>query len=161
MYDDTHPFSRYGWSLMSYIESSLSQSEKIEVTFPLHWASRLNLWACIVIGFFLMGLPWLYAIYEYYRLKNIEIAVTNKRVVLKQGIFGRYTEELKIDAIESIEIWQGVYGRCSVVATSTSPVEAAARSPLKISITPSLSKAQLKACLNWPGHKYFQIFSLT
>lgn len=111
MYDDTHPFPRYGWSLMSYIESSLSQSEKIEVTFPLHWASRLNLWACIVIGFFLMGLPWLYAIYEYYRLKNIEIAVTNKRVVLKQGIFGRYTEELKIDAIESIEIWQGVYGR--------------------------------------------------
>ena len=96
---------------MSYLQSSLSQAEKVEVLFPLHWASRTNMWACIIVGFFLMGLPWFYAIYEYYRLKNIEIAVTNKRVVLKHGIIGRYTEEMKLDAIESIEIWQGVYGR--------------------------------------------------
>lgn len=91
---------------MSYIEESLSAGEKVEGLFRLHWFAWVPvvLWALLVIT-----LP--VAFYVFLQLKFTELGVTNKRVILKRGIIGRKTEEMKIASIETVEIDQGVLGR--------------------------------------------------
>jgi uncharacterized membrane protein YdbT with pleckstrin-like domain len=62
------------------------------------------LWALLVIT-----LP--VALYVYLQLRFTEQGVTNKRVILKRGVIGRQTEEMKVTSIETVEIDQGVLGR--------------------------------------------------
>lgn len=91
---------------MSYIEESLSAGEKVEGLFRLHWFAwaPVALWTVLVIT-----LP--VALYMYLQLKFTEQGVTNKRVILKRGVIGRRTEEMKLTSIETVEIDQGVIGR--------------------------------------------------
>lgn len=91
---------------MSYLEESLSEGEKVVRVFRQHWVTRIWLVLWILL---LVTIP--IAIYEWLRLRTIEHAVTNKRVVYKRGIISRQTEEMKIGSIETVEINQGVWGR--------------------------------------------------
>lgn len=96
---------------MSYIEESLSAGEKIESLFKLHWFAWLPMVLWLILGIVTFGLTWLIALYEFLRLKYTEQGVTNKRVVLKTGIIGRKTEEMKLTSIETVEINQSIWGR--------------------------------------------------
>ena len=96
---------------MSYIEESLSAGEKIEGLFKLHWVDWLWFWLWIVLAIPTLGITLLLALYEFLRLRFQEQGVTNKRVILKKGIIGRQTEEMKLKSIETVEIDQGVLGR--------------------------------------------------
>ncbi|SEL90149.1 PH domain-containing protein [Colwellia chukchiensis] len=96
---------------MKYIEQSLSQNEVIHDEFKLHWFSRIPLVILIILVLPSIGISLPFAIYEYLRLRSIEQGVTNKRVILKTGIISRKTEEMKIDAVETIEIDQSILGR--------------------------------------------------
>jgi uncharacterized membrane protein YdbT with pleckstrin-like domain len=96
---------------MSYIETSLSDGEKVVKLFRLHWTARLWLVLWIVLILPTFGIALLLAIYEWLRLRTLEYGVTNKRVIFKKGIIGRQTEEMKIGSIETVEIDQGVLGR--------------------------------------------------
>ena len=91
---------------MSYIQESLSDGEKIVRVFRQHWVTRiwLVIWILLIIT-----LP--IALYEWLRLRAIEHGVTNKRVIFKQGIISRHTEEMKLGSIETVVIDQGVWGR--------------------------------------------------
>ncbi len=91
---------------MSYLEESLSDGEKVVAVFSQHWITKLwlVLWILLIVT-----IP--IAIYEWLRLRTMEHAVTNKRVVFKQGIVSRHTEEMKIGSIETVEIDQGIWGR--------------------------------------------------
>ena len=91
---------------MRYIEESLSEGEKIVSVFKQHWVTRLWLVLWILL---LVTIP--IAVYEWLRLRTIEHGVTNKRVVFKQGIISRHTEEMKLGSIETVEIDQGIWGR--------------------------------------------------
>ncbi|WP_353387658.1 PH domain-containing protein [Halopseudomonas sabulinigri] len=96
---------------MSYIEESLSSGETIHKVFQLHWFAKVPMYCWIVLGIPTLGITWLIAIYEYFRLRSIEQGVTNKRVILKTGIISRNTEEMKLTSIETVEIEQSVWGR--------------------------------------------------
>jgi uncharacterized membrane protein YdbT with pleckstrin-like domain len=96
---------------MSYIEDSLSEGERIEGLFSLHWFAWVPIALWIIHGVVTFGLTWLVAIYEFLRLKFLEQGVTNKRVILKKGIIGRKSEEMKLKSIETVEIDQGILGR--------------------------------------------------
>jgi uncharacterized membrane protein len=73
---------------MSYIETSLSEGEKVVKLFRLHWTARLWLVLWIVLILPTFGIALLLAIYEWLRLRTLEYGVTNKRVILKKGIIG-------------------------------------------------------------------------
>lgn len=96
---------------MSYIEQSLSTGENVEGIFKFHWFAWIPMVIWIILGFVTLGLTLPLAIYEYLRLKFTEQGLTNKRVVLKTGIISRKTHEMKLKAIETIEINQGIFGR--------------------------------------------------
>lgn|SRR5690606_1645513 len=96
---------------MSYIQESLSEGERLETLFKLHWLAWMPMVGWLLLGPITFGITWLVAIYEFLRLKNIEQGVTNKRVIHKRGIISRKTDEMKIASIETVEIDQGVFGR--------------------------------------------------
>ncbi|MDH4096036.1 MAG: PH domain-containing protein [Betaproteobacteria bacterium] len=96
---------------MSYIDESLSAGEKVEGLFRLHWTAWLWVWLWVLLAIPTLGLTLFVALYVYLQLKYQERGVTNKRVILKKGIIGRKTEEMKLTSIETVEIEQGVFGR--------------------------------------------------
>jgi uncharacterized membrane protein YdbT with pleckstrin-like domain len=96
---------------MSYIEQSLSAGESIEGLFRLHWFAWVPVWLWGLAGIATLGILLPVALYVFLSLKYQERGVTNKRVILKKGIIGRKTEEMKLKSIETVEIDQGVLGR--------------------------------------------------
>lgn len=96
---------------MPYIEDSLSAGEQIVGFFRLHWISRSWMVLWIVLAIPTVGITLIAALYEFLRLRAIEQGVTNKRVVYKQGIISRKSEEMKLNSIETVEIDQGISGR--------------------------------------------------
>ncbi|CAI8267341.1 MAG: Uncharacterised protein [Opitutia bacterium UBA7350] len=102
---------------MSYIEKTLSSEEAIQSTFKLHWMAWLRFVGWIVLAIPTVGITLLAALYEYLRLKCIEQAVTNRRVIFKRGIISRHTEEMRLDSVETVEIRQSIWGRILGYAT--------------------------------------------
>ena len=96
---------------MSYIVDSLSDGEKVERIFSLHWTSRIPMFLWLLLAIPTLGITLILAAYEYFRLRSIEHGVTNKRVIVKRGIISRKTEEMKLRSIETVEIEQSVFGR--------------------------------------------------
>ena len=96
---------------MKYIEESLSSGEEIEELFRLHWFSKVPMVIWIILAPFTVGLTLILAVFEWLRLKNIEQGLTNKRVILKSGIISRKTEEIRLSAVETVELTQSIFGR--------------------------------------------------
>ena len=94
---------------MSYLDESLGPDEKIVARFALHWTAKGRLILGIVLIPVIVGIPL--AIYEWLRLRAIELGVTTHRVVRKMGIVGRETEEVRLSAIETVDLHQTAWGR--------------------------------------------------
>lgn len=117
---------------MSYIENSLSRDEGNVEIFRFHWLRWLwfFIWIVLVLASLsliltgnvilalIVAAPFvLLAFYEYFKLANIEMGVTNKRVIYKEGIISRKTQEMKLNAIENITIEQTFLQRLIDVGT--------------------------------------------
>lgn len=102
---------------MSYIESSLSKGEEIYRVFKHHWIVRFYLMIHIILSLTIIWIP--VAIYYWLSWKFMEQGVTNKRVIYKHGIISRKTDEMRLAAIESIVITQGIWGRILGFGTLT------------------------------------------
>jgi uncharacterized membrane protein YdbT with pleckstrin-like domain len=96
---------------MSYINDSLSDGEEVRNLFKLHWLAKTPMIIWFVLAIPTLGITLLLALYEWLRLRSIELGVTNKRVIMKKGIISRKSEEMKISSIETVEIIQGIWGR--------------------------------------------------
>jgi uncharacterized membrane protein YdbT with pleckstrin-like domain len=94
---------------MSYLDESLAPGETIVARFALHWTAKGRLILGIVLIPVLVGIPL--AIYEWLRLRAIELGVTTHRVVRKTGIVSRNTEEIRLTAIETVDLHQSTWGR--------------------------------------------------
>ena len=117
--------------MKKYISTTLIQGEKVILSPHVHSIVYIRPF----IGFFIISLlglvaaltaPWevvalweagglvicgIWHIYDRLFYNNMELAVTNKRVVAKTGIISVQSEELQWNKIESIEIRQGILGR--------------------------------------------------
>ena len=94
---------------MSYLEESLAPGETIVARFHLHWTAKGRLILGVVLIPVIVGIPL--AIYEWLRLRAIELGVTTHRVVRKTGIIGRTSEEVRLSAIETVDLLQTTWGR--------------------------------------------------
>ena len=99
---------------MSYIKKTLISVEKIVATFKLHWIVYLK-----YILFWWLFFPIIWLIQALF----IEYALTTKRVVSKEGVISRNTEEMRLAKAETIEVKQGILGRIlgygTVIVTGT------------------------------------------
>jgi uncharacterized membrane protein YdbT with pleckstrin-like domain len=58
---------------------------------------------------FLAAAVWLFI--GWFRRFTTEVAVTNKRIIFKRGFISRYTIEMHLDKVESVDVDQSVMGR--------------------------------------------------
>lgn len=110
---------------MSYISTTLSSGEQINKVFKLHWlayipaciplilaiAGLLIGWKILVTGYLFSLILFPMAVLRFLNLRFTEMVVTNRRIVIKTGIIGRHTEEMRLDSLETVEIRQGILGR--------------------------------------------------
>lgn len=121
---------------MSYLTNSLSEGEKIEHEFEQHWVLWLQVYAVMVFSVlaavatywfgkefgiqthvykiatlvvFVAGLMVAYILHVI--LNARDHGVTNKRVVFKEGFISLTTEEINLEALETVEIKQSIMGR--------------------------------------------------
>jgi len=94
---------------MSYILESLAPGETLVARFHLHWTAKGRLILGIVLIPLVVGV--FITLYEWLRLRGIELGVTTARVVHKTGIVGRETEEVRLSAIETVDLEQSTWGR--------------------------------------------------
>jgi uncharacterized membrane protein YdbT with pleckstrin-like domain len=94
----------------SYVTESLVQNERVV------YRGHLSIWphfGRLLLGILLIpiviGIVMLIALSI--KLRSTELAVTNRRVIAKFGVFRRKTFELNVDRIEAIQIDQSAMGR--------------------------------------------------
>lgn len=114
---------------MKYVERTLREGEKVIHAAKLDWTHIFAVWSGVAVVL-MLGLiagntegtvsVWVgvfAAIMAVGTLNTIiailttEMAVTNKKLVYKRGWISRKTKELRLDAFESCELEQGVWGR--------------------------------------------------
>lgn len=105
---------------MSYVTDNLSKGEAIVATARLHWYIFVPSVVTILIGLalpdsliryivvFFGALGFLRALVHWF---TTELAVTNKRIIGKQGLFTRQTMELNHSKVESVTFNQSIVGR--------------------------------------------------
>lgn len=123
---------------MSYVESNLIPGEQVIYKTGLHWvvlvgpillAILLGLPGLSLLigsiatmgdkstggmgstGFGLLIVAGLCVLLGYIRRKATEMAVTNKRILIKTGLLSRRTFELLLSKVESIGVQEGLLGR--------------------------------------------------
>jgi Bacterial PH domain len=113
---------------MRYVEQNLTEGERIIHTSRRHWivlvgpAIVAGLLALSGIGFLFDKDLWIGAVimpslgavvflWGWLRRYGFECAVTNKRLIYRQGIVSVSTDELFLDKIESVLVKQGILER--------------------------------------------------
>lgn len=91
---------------MRYVNGSLVQGEQVVYQAQLHWVMYVKhvFLMTFLVGFFTILWPLI-------RQWTTEMAVTNKRVIIKMGLISRRTMELNLNRIESVQVDQTFYGR--------------------------------------------------
>jgi uncharacterized membrane protein YdbT with pleckstrin-like domain len=120
---------------MSYVGHILQPGENLRHLSRLHWVVYLPglvllLVAVVVIilvpqfsfsavsaMMFVVGL--IMVGYAWFKRWTTEIAVTDRRVIYKRGFISRYTIEMNMDKIESVDVDQSIFGRILDYGTIT------------------------------------------
>jgi len=85
---------------MGFVKKSLGPGETIEYETSFHWIIFFS-WKSIFTLFLSPLIDTL----------TSEFAITNQRVIIKTGLFARYTMEMNLNRIESTHVEQGIIGR--------------------------------------------------
>ena len=114
---------------MSYIREILRPDEKLLATGNIHWIiywPAIALMALAVIALIVLGLASIvgriifvllalaaifFAIKEWLQQWITEIAVTDRRVIVKTGLIRRHTAEMNMDKVESVTVYKSILGR--------------------------------------------------
>jgi uncharacterized membrane protein YdbT with pleckstrin-like domain len=112
---------------MSYIDANLLPGEQVVFRTRLHWllfmAPMLLTAALLPVAWFIANGTWsrfawlplalaaLILLITYIRRRASDFAVTNKRVMMKMGVFSTRSIELLLNKIEAIAVNQSFLGR--------------------------------------------------
>lgn len=121
--------------MTGYVERVLQPDEKVRFSGTLHWIIFLP--AFVLLAFAIAGLAamaiaprvgqgrsvflgvvvlafvfgTLHLLAAWIRRHTTEIAVTDRRVIYKTGLFARRTVEMNMDKVESVDVNQDLFGR--------------------------------------------------
>jgi uncharacterized membrane protein YdbT with pleckstrin-like domain len=119
---------------MSYVRSVLQPGETVRYATNIHWVSYLpgslllvlaaavywfghqpvtvgatRIWDWLAGILLLVAAAWLFK--AWFRRWTTEIAVTDRRIIFKRGFIRRYTIEMHLDKVESVDVDQSILGR--------------------------------------------------
>ena len=84
----------------NYALTSLTTGENIVFETKFHWSLYINIWTVVSLG-----------IYPFLHHKFAEFVVTNKRVIVKNGIFNIMAYEIPLSRIETVLVKQSFIGQ--------------------------------------------------
>jgi uncharacterized membrane protein YdbT with pleckstrin-like domain len=142
---------------MSYVQSVLQPGEQVRHTAKLHWimywpgllfllaaiaafvlaysATRGGtLWTYLAGVLALVALGFLFR--EWFVQWTTEIAVTDRRIIYKEGFVRRSTVEMHMDKVESVDVEQTIIGRLLDYGTVTVKGVGTGFEPLKMIAAP-------------------------
>lgn len=105
---------------MSYTRRNLLPNEVVRYKASLHWIIYVSTVLWLVLGFVFeaTGITWVFIVLALYSLGKAilrrlgsEFMLTNKRVVLRQGIISRKTVEILLAKCEGVSVDQSIIGR--------------------------------------------------
>jgi len=117
---------------MSYVQRVLQPGEEIRHTASIHWIvywpgtltlilaiviygyahagqHATRFWDIVAAAVTIVALVMLFR--EWFTWWTTEIAVTNRRVIYKEGFIRRNTVEMHMDKVESVDVNQSILGR--------------------------------------------------
>ncbi len=100
---------------MGYVEENLGAGEQVVHQGKLHWAIFLP--GVVLLPVYFIGV--LFLIPALIAKVSTEMAVTNKRVIIKTGLISRRTIEMNLAKVENIGVDQGILGRILNYGTIT------------------------------------------
>lgn len=107
---------------MSYSDNCLTNGEVIIEKARVTGKFLIGAWIKGILLCFLLLIPTIKAIIKTIRLKNIELALTNKRLIGKVGVVAREAMDTKLDKVQNVKIVESFWGRifhfCTVVVTT-------------------------------------------
>lgn len=101
---------------MRYVNDSLAKDEDIVQAMEMtQWQYAVVYLSIFVFVFIPLEAILLFAFILFVSIWldrwSTEMAITNKRVIIKTGLISRSTDEIKISSIEGIDLRQGLLGR--------------------------------------------------
>jgi uncharacterized membrane protein YdbT with pleckstrin-like domain len=117
---------------MSYVQEVLQPGETVRFRSNVHWFVYLRAIVALIIGlalgiwFYLGGQSSLVLLFgavifvisgvvlavpAWLKRLGTEIAVTDRRVISKTGLFQRHTTEINLEKVESVDVDQSILGR--------------------------------------------------
>ena len=95
---------------MSYIDESLVEGERILHRARISWWSQFWL---VFLGLLLLvvAVGLIFLIWAWIRVRSTEVAITNRRVIVKYGFVKRDTVEINLEKVEALKVEQGFMGR--------------------------------------------------
>lgn len=111
---------------MSYLDKNLLEDEKILFRTKKHWIVFFPpfFWALVTVFFYFQSNPilqkfiFLPAILTLIYLCNqlllyyfSEFAITNIRIVMREGFFFRHTNDTRLSALAAVDVVQGIMGQ--------------------------------------------------
>ena len=115
---------------MGYIDNNLMKGEEVVYKASLHWAIYIPTALWLLLGILMVAISvggeessvmviaiifFVFAVFALIKaiIANVtsEFAVTNKRLILKEGLIDRNTVELMLTKCEGVALDQGILGR--------------------------------------------------
>jgi uncharacterized membrane protein YdbT with pleckstrin-like domain len=119
---------------MSYTKKVIQPGEQILISGKMHWMCyrraiflafiglvillfstqiRADKSAALIafLSIFFFIIAALSFLSTWFRRKTTEIAVTDRRIIYKRGWLSRYTEEMNLSKVETVDVDQSIWGR--------------------------------------------------
>ena len=94
-----------------YVENSLNRNEKIIKKAELNTLHIVVKWVIGILFCWLFFIPTIEAIIATIKFMNIELAITDKRVVGKIGVFRTKTLDAPLNKVQNASVNQGFWGK--------------------------------------------------
>jgi uncharacterized membrane protein YdbT with pleckstrin-like domain len=95
---------------MTYAETVLAPGESVQLRARIHWLLWARAWIVLIgLGILIIGI--LYFVAECVRILNTEVALTDRRLILKTGFLNTHTSELELTSVETVQVDQSIWGR--------------------------------------------------
>ena len=133
----------------SYISDSLGKKEVLIKEFGHHWFAWVPMYVWLLLAIPSLGLTLLLAGWHFLWLRSLERGVTNKRFIQKTGVISRDTKEIKVSAIETVTIKQGIFGRIFGSATLVITGRGITDIQIKYVPDPMQVKKEIEAAEDW------------
>lgn len=94
-----------------YVENNLGKNENIVKKAELNWVSLIPTWFGGLLFSFLLLIPLIKAIIATVKFFNVELAITNKRVIGKTGVVNTSALDAPLNKIQNVSVRDSLWGK--------------------------------------------------